>query len=73
MQIIPITKISEVAAHEVGLCMFFQRVSEEQAARAFEMVHKRRPEKILRYVDPRFGTVSLYLPIGATVPVPQPV
>lgn len=64
MQIITITKVAEVSMKRVGLCMFFQRVSIEQAARAFEMAHKRKPETVLKYTDPLFGTVSLYLPLS---------
>ena len=74
MTIIPVTKIADILTAKVGPCMFFQRVTPEQAARTFEMVHKRPPEKILSYTNPLFGTVSLYLPIGAaepSLPVPQ--
>jgi hypothetical protein len=48
--------------------MFFQHVSVEQAARDFEFVHHRKPERVLTYTDPRFSTLSIYIPLGVVAP-----
>jgi hypothetical protein len=66
MTIIPVTKLSELQS--AGLCMFFQHVSVEQAARDFEFVHHRKPERVLTYTDPRFSTLSIYIPLGVVAP-----
>jgi hypothetical protein len=62
MTITPITKLPELQS--AGLCMFFQHVSVEQAAHDFELKHHRKPERVLTYTDPRFKTLSIYIPLG---------